>query len=826
MAQTQSLDLERDSTQYATIADASASGLDITGAFTLEAWFKLESLPAASAYYTIIGKLNLAVGASDTTHQYGLWYDNDSGRRLCLFVRTSGSNKQLSVTKTLEVNRWYHIAATYNPSTRMEIFLDGLSIGSDTSSIPASLVNTSQPFQVGAANASNTFDGLIKDVRVFNDVRTQTEIVTDAGTEDVSDANIQGEWNFNNAATDSSGNGYTLTLTGSPLYSVDIPWEAPIAIESSNYVLDLEASSSQYAYEADHSDFDFTGDFTFESWVVMESYPSSGNEMTFIGKYNNDTNNRAWRCGYHNNAGTYRFRMVTSTNGSAFTEGHINYTLLLGVKYHITFVKSGTTFTAYVNGISAGTATVDNSIFASNSDLGVGCLKNNTPSQFVDGTMWQVRLFNDARTQTEIVTDARSVTVSDANLKGQWSFDNVYTDSSGGSHTLTSSGSPTFKKWANKVAGALVSWWTLDQASGTRTDSNSLNNLTDNNTVASATGKKSLAADFEASSSEYLSIANGSQTGLDLQTAAGFTVAGWLNLESLASTLGYSQIVMGKDAASTNGWQIRQNSGDSKLEWVRHDAVASLATTTALTTATWYHFVFTFDGTNLSVYLNGKLEATAAYTLHTTSSAQFEMGRAPSETARYFDGLVDESGVYSRPLTYGEVLDLYCLGAAITYVGSTAYSSTLSESKTVTDDLLATPQRTLSESKTATDDLLSSLQRTLSESKIATDTFASAFIILATLSESVSAIDSMIRSGIRVLADSVTATATFVKESVRSLLDSITATDAFVTALAFGRILTESVSANDTIRKLLNGSATIWDSLTKVVSSWTDREKT
>lgn len=81
---------------------------------------------------------------------------------------------------------------------------------------------------------------------------------------------------------------------------------------------------------------------------------------------------------------------------------------------------------------------------------------------------------------------------------------------------------------------------------------------------------------------------------------------------------------------------------------------------------------------------------------------------------------------------------------AVKLVGAGAYSTTLSESKTVTDDLLAAPARTLSESKTATDDLLAAPARVLSESKTATDTFASAFLRLATFSELVVALDTQI----------------------------------------------------------------------------------
>lgn len=182
-------------------------------------------------------------------------------------------------------------------------------------------------------------------------------------------------------------------------------------------------------------------------------------------------------------------------------------------------------------------------------------------------------------------------------------------------------------------------------------------------------------------------------------------------------------------------------------------------------------------------------------------------------------------GSYSIISTWGGSAEYAGIGMSMAPPG-TLYTPTYTESKTATDDLIVTVQRTLAESKTATDDVLAAPARILTESKTATDTFASAFIILETLSEAVSAVDSMIRSGIRTLTESLTATALSIQEGAKNLLESITASDTFLTALAFGRILTESVSANDTIRKLLNGSATIWEDLTKSVSSWINREKT
>ena len=55
MANSHSLDLESSSSQYASITDASQTGLDITGDLTIELWAKFESLP--SEYnYSIVSK--------------------------------------------------------------------------------------------------------------------------------------------------------------------------------------------------------------------------------------------------------------------------------------------------------------------------------------------------------------------------------------------------------------------------------------------------------------------------------------------------------------------------------------------------------------------------------------------------------------------------------------------------------------------------------------------------------------------------------------------------------------------------------------------------
>jgi len=59
---------------------------------------------------------------------------------------------------------------------------------------------------------------------------------------------------------------------------------------------------------------------------------------------------------------------------------------------------------------------------------------------------------------------------------------------------------------ASTLLNDLVSWWSLDEASGSRADSHGSNTLTDSNTVTQATGKVSTAGQFTKVNSEHLTV--------------------------------------------------------------------------------------------------------------------------------------------------------------------------------------------------------------------------------------------------------------------------------------------------------------------------------
>ena len=233
MANTKSLDLDRVSSQYAKITDGDQTGLDWAGAtqdFTLEAWVKLGVTPGLNEIITLMSKEETS---SLQNQRSWWWYYRDQSNTKYLGINISTidgtSAEALQVAQTLTAGTWYHIAVTWDASTKtIEYFTNGSSIGSPAAGTNTVLFNSDAPFVIGTYNddASGTrfYDGLIDDVRAWDDIRTEAEINNNKAIELCGDEpNLQGYWRMDDDYTDLTSNGNTLTPVGSPVFSADIP---------------------------------------------------------------------------------------------------------------------------------------------------------------------------------------------------------------------------------------------------------------------------------------------------------------------------------------------------------------------------------------------------------------------------------------------------------------------------------------------------------------------------------------------------------------------------------------------------------------------------
>ena len=191
------------------------------------------------------------------------------------------------------------------------------------------------------------------------------------------------------------------------------------------------------------------------------------------------------------------------------------------------------------------------------------------------------------------------------------------------------------------------------------------NDLTDNNTCASAAGKIGNAASFITANSESLTrTSNASlQTG-DID----FTIAGWAWLDSL--TPNDEGIVEKWDTAGQREYALVIETSRFRFYWSPDGtAISSREATTFgnLSISTWYFFECFHDATANTINIrinNGTADSVADGGGLVAGTSIFQIGR---DGANFLAGRVDELGFWKRLLTTGERAALYNGGTGLTY---------------------------------------------------------------------------------------------------------------------------------------------------------------
>jgi len=214
----------------------------------------------------------------------------------------------------------------------------------------------------------------------------------------------------------------------------------------------------------------------------------------------------------------------------------------------------------------------------------------------------------------------------------------------------------------------LVSHYSLEELSGVRADDHSANDLSDINTVLYGTGKILHAADFESSNSEYLSIADGSQSGLDLTSS--MTLSAWVKLESSPGTGSYA--VVSKYSSGNNRSYILNIGDTNKISYATvNGGVNYCEKSWSPSTGVWYMVSAVFDASadTVKMYVDGSQLGTTCTSQTATpadGSAEFRVGSA-QDSGRYFDGLIDQVYVGASALDATAIALLYNTGLGQSY---------------------------------------------------------------------------------------------------------------------------------------------------------------
>lgn len=228
------------------------------------------------------------------------------------------------------------------------------------------------------------------------------------------------------------------------------------------------------------------------------------------------------------------------------------------------------------------------------------------------------------------------------------------------------------------IITSLQGYWKFDEASGNAADaSGNGNTLTNVNTVtySNSPAKLNNAAHLAKASSQFFSLADASQTGLDI--VGDLTFNGWIYLATSISGSGNDYNIINKYSSSgQKSYMFRLMENDTLRFQCTFDGSTDTFGGVSWVTSisTWYMVTCVYNAAAGSVafYVNGVQQGTTQTGFSTSifsGSSPFLVGdRLPAgDPTTNFDGSFDEFGIWSRALTTTEITQLYNSGTPLPY---------------------------------------------------------------------------------------------------------------------------------------------------------------
>lgn len=422
---------------------------------------------------------------------------------------------------------------------------------------------------------------------------------------------------FNGNANDESGNGNNGTVNGATL-TTDRNGNANSAysFDGTSYI-DIPPSATLNPSE-----------ITVSTWVKYTTQ-TSGYKCIFSNWKDDGVNDRTYNMAI---SPSDNFHSTVSPNGTpTATLCNSITTVTLNVWKHFLVTYNDTTLNVYIDGVldnSVAATTIGPINTSANNLLRIGAKNVSTPTEFIVGDIDDIGIWNRALTQQEITA--------------------LYL-----SNTNTTSCLPNYVP-----TNGLVGWWPFcgnasdESGNGNNGTVNGASLTTDRN------GNANSAYSFDGISSS-INI----QNSASLQFNGGLTISAWLNASSSPGPVSY-WFSKGSDGGTPYSW-ISNLIGSNKIMNIgiydNANNYSGVGSNTALQLNTWINFVVTYDGVNAKAYVNGILENSTPCSYTTFANAyDLVIGRRYNSGAPYFwDGKIDDFGIWNRALTQQEITTLF-----------------------------------------------------------------------------------------------------------------------------------------------------------------------
>jgi hypothetical protein len=214
----------------------------------------------------------------------------------------------------------------------------------------------------------------------------------------------------------------------------------------------------------------------------------------------------------------------------------------------------------------------------------------------------------------------------------------------------------------DQLTNGLVGYWSFNapdihwptsvayDRSGMGNNGSIVNMSNSSSPVAGASGQ---ALNFD-SINDHILVPN--STSLNITSS--ITISAWIKPNSFGQN-NFGRIVH-KDGV--NGYIFSLNNNSITNGLLFYSGGVNASTSNVITLNRWQHVASVFNGSTVTLYVNGIAVSTQAQPALTASTASLGIGIRPADSLRGFDGIIDEVRIYNRALSDSEMKQLYGMG--------------------------------------------------------------------------------------------------------------------------------------------------------------------
>jgi hypothetical protein len=189
------------------------SALQITGDLTIEAWVYADAI-RSDEWQNVIVRCDGDGSEEEVDNYVYALLLQDNATIKTLWEYGSGSNEYNTSTSSnpsVTTGSWFHVAMARDVSdNELRIYINGSQLGSTISYTNDPSGGSNGNFHIGGNEFGDNFDGMIDEVRIWNDVRTQTEIQDNMfRTLDGDESGLVAYYRFDYGTAEGSNSGIT-----------------------------------------------------------------------------------------------------------------------------------------------------------------------------------------------------------------------------------------------------------------------------------------------------------------------------------------------------------------------------------------------------------------------------------------------------------------------------------------------------------------------------------------------------------------------------------------------------------------------------------------